>query len=81
MRIHLLCKNEVKNQIVFELFDLETPNRELIVINDNEDPIKAFKNGLLADTLFMMAADERNTTREEVYRIIDSIKNTKIRWF
>lgn len=82
MKIKLL--NETRNQIVFELTDINTSankDNELLVINlDDKDPVKNYRKKLIADTLSMYATNNRHTDWRELDRLIEKMMNIKIHW-
>lgn len=82
MKIKLF--SETRNQIVFELTDINTSvnkDNELLVINlDDKDPVKNYRKKLIADTLNMYATNNKHTDWRELDRLIEKMMNIKIHW-
>lgn len=79
MQLTVFCHSP--KQITFGIVNEEdcSKNDGLIVVNfDDEDPIKAYRKGLIADHLHMLIG--RDTDWKEIDKIISDIMNIKIHW-
>ena len=79
MKLRKYSENKIKGEITFALENEVNHTRELIVVNYNvEDPILAYKKGLIADFLWMTAELQREVNWKFLDTEISSIMNTKI---
>jgi hypothetical protein len=82
MKLRIFSENKANKEIVFEVLgngNVTKHSRELIVVNCNvEDPTLAYKKNLIADTLYMFAKSETETSWCELKYTISQIMNTKI---
>lgn len=79
MKLRKYSENKTKGEITFALENEVNHTRELIVVNYNvEDPILAYKKGLIADFLWITAELQREVNWKFLDTEIANIMNTKI---
>ena len=79
MKLRIFNENKEQGQITFALENEVNHTRELIVVNyHNDDPILAYKKGLIADFLWITAKLQREVSWKFLDTKIANIMNTKI---
>lgn len=79
MKLRIFNENKEQGQITFALENEVNHTRELIVVNYNvEDPILAYKKGLIADFLYITSELQREVSWKFLDTEIANIMNTKI---
>lgn len=80
MKLRVFSQNKEEKQIVFQLLtEVSYVGEDLIVVNyGDSDPTTNFKKSLVADTLHMMASDNKSVNWKTIDSMVAQIMNTKV---
>lgn len=80
MKLRVFSQNKEEKQIVFQLMhEVSYVGEDLIVVNyGNSDPVTNYKKSLIADTLHMMASDNKSVNWKTIDSMVAQIMNTKV---